>query len=325
VKQLGPHAVAFVPLEGDPLLLVTPAWDRARSEEASAFAVEAVDDFGGAVRKAARTWRDARTGLVAGRDPLLGEPERWEQWLGAAPVRADAVVVDVAEVRDEWSLAAIAEGVEIAEAGYERALEVAKPGLPEHVLHAEVDVRTRELGAEDNFLLLSSSQHNRCVHQPTDRLLETGDIVLVENTPGVRGEYIQICRTFVVGREPTALEQERFDLLDACLDNSLAAATPGTPVADVVAEMNAPLVAAGFERYARPPYMRTRGHANGLGPSVPEVAPQSGHVLRERMTFELHPNQYFPDVGYLMCGEPVIVETSGARPLTSKRGTLDWC
>ena len=32
------------------------------------------------------------------------------------------------------------------------------------------------------------------------------------------------------------------------------------------------------------------------------------------MVFVMHPNQYIPESGYLMCGEPVVVTRRGARP-----------
>jgi hypothetical protein len=33
------------------------------------------------------------------------------------------------------------------------------------------------------------------------------------------------------------------------------------------------------------------------------------------MSFVLHPNQYFPEVGYLLCGDQVLVEADGGRSL----------
>ena len=37
----------------------------------------------------------------------------------------------------------------------------------------------------------------------------------------------------------------------------------------------------------------------------------------------MHPNQYLPDVGYFMCGEPVVITAEGCQILTTKMGTLD--
>ncbi len=156
---------------------------------------------------------------------------------------------------------------------------------------------------------------------PTNRQLEEGDIILGEITPAVEGEYIQICRSAVFG-VPTALQQEKFDLLDEALRAGMAAAKPGVAVADVVAAINAPIAKAGYEKYTRPPFMRTRGHSMSMGSMDPAISTFSGHVLVEGSVFVMHLNQYIPDTGYLMCGEPVIITEAGAKPLTSRMGEL---
>ncbi len=60
----------------------------------------------------------------------------------------------------------------------------------------------------------------------------------------------------------------------------------------------------------------------GLGSMEPEVAPGYEHYMQKDMVFVMHPNQYIPETGYIMCGEPVIITNEGAVPLTSKMGTL---
>jgi Xaa-Pro aminopeptidase len=86
--------------------------------------------------------------------------------------------------------------------------------------------------------------------------------------------------------------------------------------------MNEPLNAAGLAVYTKPPYMRTRGHSMGFGSMDPEITLSNSHVLHAGMVFVMHPNQYVPSTGYLMCGEPVLITEAGAKPLTSKLGSL---
>jgi hypothetical protein len=40
------------------------------------------------------------------------------------------------------------------------------------------------------------------------------------------------------------------------------------------------------------------------------------------MLFIVHPNQYIPEVGYLLCGEPVRVTASGVEQLTRSTAAL---
>ena len=68
--------------------------------------------------------------------------------------------------------------------------------------------------------------------------------------------------------------------------------------------------------------MRTRGHSMGLGSMEPEIAPGYEHYMQKDMVFVMHPNQYIPETGYIMCGEPVIITDAGAVALTSEMGSL---
>jgi len=325
-KQMGPHMAVILPLEGDPVMVMTPKWDAGRAKERST--VEDVvacepDDFLTTVvdELQKRQWLTRPTAVAGGLQMPRVITEAWTVVLPNPPADAEKMVSDIARVRDEWSLNCTRRAVGMAEQGYEWLLQTARPGMYEHEVAGELEAYLRDLGAEDNFQLLSASQHNRSVHQPTNRILEMGDVLLGEITPAVEGEYIQICRTAVFG-EPSALQREKFGMLDEALRAGMKAATPGTPVSDVVAAINGPIDREGYGKYTVPPYMRTRGHSMSLGSMDPEIATFSGHVLEKGMVFVMHPNQYIPDTGYFMCGEPVIITDDGAQPLTSKMGEL---
>jgi Xaa-Pro dipeptidase len=118
------------------------------------------------------------------------------------------------------------------------------------------------------------------------------------------------------------VQVEKFALLDTALRAGMKAAKPGTSVSEIVDVINNPIADAGYAEFTVPPYMRTRGHSMGLGSMEPEIAPGHDHYMAKGMVFVMHPNQYLPETGYLMCGEPVIIDDEGAVPLTSKMGSL---
>jgi Xaa-Pro aminopeptidase len=325
-KQMGPHIAVLLPLDGDPALIVTPRWDEERASERSVIGDivscdpdQFLETVGAEIAR--RGLSAARIAVAGGLQMPRAIHEAWAPILGRQPADADRMMSDLARERDEWSLKCTRHAVDIAEKGYDHLLATARPGMYEHVVAGNLESYVRALGAEDNFQLMSASQHNRSVHMPTNRLLEEGDIILGEITPAVEGEYIQICRTAVFG-VPTALQQEKFAMLDEALRAGMKAARPGVAVADVVAAINAPITKAGYGKYTVPPYMRTRGHSMSLGSMDPEIATFSGNVLVKGSVFVMHPNQYIPDTGYFMCGEPVIITDEGAKPLTSRMGEL---
>ncbi|MEA2937849.1 MAG: hypothetical protein QOC56_1353, partial [Alphaproteobacteria bacterium] len=71
--------------------------------------------------------------------------------------------------------------------------------------------------------------------------------------------------------------------------------------------------------------IRRRGHGLGFGSVRPgDVALDNMTVLEPDMLFMIHPNQYLPETGYLLCGEPVVMTANGAEPLTAKKASLAW-
>jgi len=325
-RQLGPHMAVLLPVDGDPVVITTPAWDLGRIHEwVNVADIVAVDpeDFLNAVKAELdrRNMRDKRL-AIAGGIQLREISDAWPAMLSKAPAPGDKLVSDISRVRDEWSLDCVRRAADIAERGYQYGLEIARPGMAEYELAGEMEAYMRSLGAEDNFQLLAASQHNRAAHRASDRKLDRGDLLLGEITPSVEGEYVQICRSAVLG-EPTKLQQDTFNLLDGALRDAMRAAKPSVAARDLVGIMNAPIIAAGYEPYTKPPYMRTRGHSMALGSMDPEIAVDSDEVMIKGMVFILHPNQYFPDTGYMMCGEPVLITDEGAKPLTSRMGRLD--
>jgi Xaa-Pro dipeptidase len=324
-KQLGPHMAVILPVAGEPLAILTPSWDAARYRERATMAFVAVQPekflstVGAEIKK--RNLRGKRLAVAGGNLQPKAIAEAWPHELGTAPLNAEKLISDTAKIRDEWSLNCTRRGVAIAERGYQNLLETTTVGMREYELAANLEVFMRSLGAEDNFQLMSASQHNTAGHFPTDRVLQQGDLVLAEITPAVEGEFIQICRSAVLGG-PSQLQLEKFALLTGALEAGMRAAKPGVSVTEIVDVINKPIAAAGYEQYTKPPYMRTRGHSMGLGSMEPEVAPGYEHYMQEDMVFVMHPNQYIPETGYIMCGEPVIITKDGAKNLTMRMGSL---
>ena len=93
---------------------------------------------------------------------------------------------------------------------------------------------------------------------------------------------------------------------------------------EVTQRMDDRFRAAGYGDYCRPPYMRVRGHGLGITSDCPgDLTVDSEARLEAGMVFVMHPNQYIPETGYLMCGEPVVITPDGAKALSAKVAELD--
>ena len=322
-KSIGP-AAAVIARDGAVSLIVSPAWDgdRAGATCPSASVIAADDVVTGlAACLAAQGAGNAAVGLAGLSLSCWGIARRVIELLPGA-VAADAAIDGPAAVKTDDEIADAREATRIAEAGYRHLLDIAKPGVSGDELAVEFKRHSKSLGAEDNFLLLCAGPHNRAVAPSNGRRLHNGDIVLAEITPSYRGQLAQTCRTIVVGGASPTLA-DKYRLVVRAMMDGIAAARPGVPMAAVCRAINATLEAEGYGEFCYPPHIRRRGHGLGFGAIAPgDVSLDNDTVLAPGMVFMIHPNQYLPETGYLLCGEPVVMTADGAQPLTRECAAL---
>ena len=317
-KSMGP-AVVIVPREGKATLIVSPAWDLERAAEcAPDFFHAGAEDIVEILGEHMPSGSESKIGIagLAGMPSRIGE--RLEAIIGREPQPMDRIVFAAARCKSENQIAKARRAARVAERGYERLLEIARPGMREDELALDLKHYMKTLGAEDNFLMLCASSHNRAVQPSSGRLLERGDIVLAEITPSIEGQLAQICRTAVLGNATDTLK-EGYELVVRSMAQGIAAAKAGAKMADVCAAIDSVLKARGYGEYCHPPHIRRRGHGLGFGSNWPgDVSLDNESILEPGMFFVIHPNQYLPETGYLLCGEPVLV-TGDAPEVMSER------
>jgi len=326
VRPIGESALV-VDRDGRSTLIVTPAWDveRAAAQSTTEETI-GTDDLAGTLAGVLKSRRLDPARTIAVGLSLLGQglADRIAGALGALPAAADGFARDLAKIRTADELAAARHATSIAERGYARLLEAARPGMREFELAADLYCYMKGLGAEDNFLLMSASQHNLAVRAAGERVLEVGDVILSEITPCYRGQFVQICRTTVIG-EPRPVLREKYALLQDAMQHGLDAGRSGASVAEVTRAINGAFKQAGYGDYCRPPYMRVRGHGLGITSDRPgDIIEGNDRILETGMVFVMHPNQYLPETGYLMCGDTVVVGEGGATSLSSGGARLDF-
>jgi Xaa-Pro dipeptidase len=322
-KSLGPCAIVL-DRDGARQLVVTPSWDAERAAECcpGGRIIPAEDLLAPLLKLLGRAGCSGEAIGIAGLPFLPFDL--------AGPIKsvlpraraADQFVFDAARSKTEEEIANARAAARIAEEGYRRLLQIASIGMSEDDLAAQLKWHMKSLGAEDNFLLLCAGPHNRAVQPSIGRKIARGDIILAEITPSVGGQLTQICRTIVVGAPGDELAR-KYDLVVLAMNAGIAAARPGAPMADVCRAIDAVLEAEGYGEYCHPPHIRRRGHGLGFASIRPgDVARDNATMLEADMLFMIHPNQYLPETGYLLCGEPVLIKADGAEVLTQKRSAL---
>jgi len=301
--------------DGEPTLIVNPAWDAERvAAHGTGIRAVAVDDV---ARELARLLGDSNKARIATAGcGAIAPPFAASLYAIAGAASAfDASLYAASGCKTDAEIAHARKATWIAERGFQRMVEFARPGLPECDLAVEVNLTMKQLGADDSFLMLSAAPHARGIMPSSTRPLERGDIILAEFSPGVNGQFIQICRTAVLG-SPSDELLEKYALVVDAMWSGIKAVRPGVRVADVCRGVDRVLEDAGFAEYCRPPHIRRRGHGFGLGSTWPgDIARDNDIVLAENDAFVVHPNQYLPGPGYMLCGEAVRVSADGVEVL----------
>ncbi len=212
---------------------------------------------------------------------------------------------------------AVRRASDIADRGYEVFRQIARPGVTEFELVAEVEHFLRTQGCPDNFMIVGSGGREvRGMHPPGTRRLQQGDLVTTELSPCVDGYYAQICRTLVIG-EPNSDQLGAFDVFRQALEAGIAAVRPGVTAAAVAKAENDVFRQHGLGDYTTSQYTRVRGHGLGLFlDSAPALLEDVDLRLAEGMTLIVHPNTYHPRSGYIVLGDALIVTDTGAEILT---------
>jgi len=318
VLPIGPNTAVLVRPSGQATMIISDSWDEARVRDQTW-----IDDVqvGDAFVK--------KVGDLLAKNGIQGEigiagfgfmPASVYHGLERLPrVRLkpfDPILNSLARSPGAESLPVLTRAAEIADIGFSAIVKNAKVGMYEYELAAEMEYAMRFAGAEDDFGMLTASDHSHCAHPPQDRKIRPGDIIIAEITPALQSHFIQLCRTVVVGRA-SPLVREKFAILEEIMEKCLAKVRPGGKVGEIAQVMNQVFSAYGYEKYCRPPYMRVRGHGLGFW-SIPfaEVVDDNETVIEAGTSFVVHPNQYIPETGYLMLGDTVWVEQHGYRRLT---------
>lgn len=128
----------------------------------------------------------------------LSEKASSVRWVGVADaVEQLRVVKDAAEIE------AIREAGQIAAAAWEETLALARPGVREAELAAELDHRMRNLGAEGPAFetIVASGPRSALPHARSgDRRIGVGDLILFDFGARWRGYCSDLTRTVVLGR-----------------------------------------------------------------------------------------------------------------------------
>ena len=238
-------------------------------------------------------------GLLAGRSFARCGVERtrvpglWEDVLSGAEVQdATSLVLRLRKRKEPDEIEEIRESLRCCAAAYTAARETIAPGLTEiDVYHAMNAAVTRTVGTAVPFPG-DFACGLRSVHgggPPTPRVIEAGDLYVLDLFPSPHYYFGDTCRTFCVGA-PTDAQLRAWEIVRAALRVGEAAVKPGVLARDVYAAVK------GFlddHPESERSFWHHAGHGIGFrGHEAPRIIPGSNDVFEEGDVFSLEPGLY---------------------------------
>lgn len=216
--------------------------------------------------------------------------------------------------KEPGEVAALEEAGRITAEALGRVLPLVTAGMREVDVACELDYRMRLLGAEGPAFetIVASGPRTALPHaQTSHRVLQEGDLLLIDFGACRAGYRADITRMFVIG-EPEDRQRAVYEAVEAAHEEARSALRGGVEGREVDAAARRPLTVRDMvERFAH-------GTGHGVGLEVheaPRLSRTSEDRLEAGMVVTVEPGLYFPGWGGIRIEDDYLVTDGDARRL----------
>jgi Xaa-Pro aminopeptidase len=192
-------------------------------------------------------------------------------------------------------------------------------GRTEKSISQELIDRTTTLGHDtmDFWIVASGPNGASPHHEPTDRVIDQGDAVVVDFGGTQDGYCSDTTRMFVVGTAPYGFDAA-YDVLREAQDAAVRTVRPGVTAASIDATARDIIDEAGYGEM----FIHRLGHGIGMDTHEhPYIIEGNDRLLEAGMAFSVEPGIYVPGEWGMRIEDIVAVTSDGVERLnTSDRG-----
>ncbi|MEO3385782.1 Xaa-Pro peptidase family protein [Mesorhizobium sp. CAU 1741] len=194
------------------------------------------------------------------------------------------------------------------DAAMKAARAALKPGMTENAVAEVVRGHFSQNGGQPLFWIVGASENGAHPHHATgDRVLKTGDAVVLDIGGRLDGYPSDMTRMAIIGEEPEGY-REVHAIVERAVQAALAAAKPGAKASDVDRAARDVIADAGYGDY----FVHRTGHGLGIDAHEPPyITATSDVVLEEGMVFSIEPGIYLPGRFGIRLEDIVILRADG--------------
>ncbi|GAA4618065.1 M24 family metallopeptidase [Saccharopolyspora hordei] len=233
-------------------------------------------------------------------------------------VLAGRVLRELRMRKDAAEIAALRKAGAAIDRVHARMAEFLKPGRTEAEVGADITAAILEEGhTEAAFVIVGSGPNGASPHHDvSDRVIERGDVVVVDIGGPVPEGYNSDCtRTYVVGEPAQADVRETYAVLEAAQRAAVQAVRPGATAESIDAAAREPIAAAGFGEF----FVHRTGHGIGLDVhEEPYIVGGNAIELEPGMAFSVEPGIYQPGKWGARIEDIVIVTEDGVESVNNQ-------
>ena len=216
-------------------------------------------------------------------------------------------------IKDKSEQNILRENANQADTAMQNALSEIQSGMTEDAVASVIQSSFSEQGALPQFSIVASGPNSAFPHHQTgSRVLNDGDVVVIDLGGKFKGYASDITRMAILGSPPGDYKMIH-QIVEDAVCAALEAAKPGEVAKNVDKAARDVITKAGFGQY----FIHRTGH--GLGSEIhepPYITATSDTILEPGMVFSIEPGIYIPGKFGIRLEEIVILNDKGPEVLS---------
>ena len=320
--------IVLVPLDGAPILITSRLEQDQAREESWIKDVRAFSGWKAPLRRGERVYfmkllellgeclRESKCRVVGYEALSCQAVRRLKKLCAAGLLELPELVLDLRKIKDPEEIELLSKSAQIAASGMRAAQETIRPGVKEIEVAAQAEYAMRMAGSEGMPFetIVASGPNSWHPHARTSqKTIRRGELVIVDLGAVYKGYASDCTRTFAVGAKEKQLRL--IEVVRKAQQAAISRLRDGIEASEISDAAELILKSANLLKYS------LHGLGHGVGIEIhepPSLHPGSKDVLKANMVVTIEPGVYLPRVGGARWEDMVLIEKSGASPLTMK-------
>jgi len=228
------------------------------------------------------------------------------------------IVEQLRSIKEPEELGSITEAVELADAVFEQARAIIRPDTTEKEAAWEIEKLLRQAGSEGMpfEIIVASGPNSALPHaRPTEKLICSGEPVLIDMGARINGYCSDLSRTLFLGETDKSL-QKIYNIVVKAQTAAIERVESGMDASQADQLARSVVEQAGYGDA----FGHGLGHGVGLAVhEFPRLGPTSFDSLADGMVFTIEPGIYLAGQGGVRIEDMVVLENGKAKVLSKAK------